>query len=143
MHLRVLAETATAEPPVESLLRAARARLRRVAPREVPGELAAGAVLVDIRPLEQRRRDGAIAGAVVICRNVLEWRCDPVSTWRDERLADPARRLILICDEGYQSSLAAATLLDIGRRDATDVIGGFRGWLAAGLPVSAEEGSER
>ncbi len=143
MRFPALLETATDEPPVELLLRAAQSRLRRVAPREVPGELAAGAVLVDIRPLEQRSRDGTIPGAVVICRNVLEWRCDAASPWRDERLADPGHRLILICDEGCQSSLAAATLLDIGRHDATDVVGGFRGWLAAGLPVSRDEGSER
>lgn len=143
MRVRALAEPATGEPAVERLLRTARGRLRRIAPREVPAELAAGAVLVDIRPLEQRSRDGAIPGAIAICRNVLEWRCDPSSPWREERLADPSRRLILICDEGCQSSLAAATLLDVGCRDATDVIDGFRGWLAAGLPVSREEGSER
>ena len=147
MHLRAVPAPAEApwtdEPLVEQLLHAARRRLTRVAPGDVAAEIAAGAVLVDIRPLEQRRRDGTIPGAIPICRNVLEWRCDPSSPWRDERVADPARRLILICDEGYQSSLAAATLLDVGRPGATDVIDGFRGWLAAGLPVSRDEGSER
>src|SRR5262249_22979683 len=92
-------------------------------------------ILIDIRPEPQRRREGEPAGAVVICRNVLEWRCDPLSRWRDHSLADPGRRPILICAEGCQSSLAAATLQELGRPDATDVIRGFAAWRAAGLPM--------
>jgi len=126
-----------AETPVERLLRRARRRLSRLEPREVEGRLADGAVLVDIRPEPQRVRDGEPRGAVVVCRNVLEWRCDLHSPWREERLCAGAPRLILICDEGCQSSLAAAALHDLGRSDATDVVGGFRAWVAAGLPVRA------
>lgn len=124
-----------AEPAVERLLRRARARLQRVTPAEVPGRVAAGAVLVDIRPEGQRRRDGEVPGAVVVCRNVLEWRCDPTSPWRDERLSG-CSCLILLCNEGFQSSLAAAALHDLGRTGATDVAGGFVRWRAEGLPVT-------
>jgi rhodanese-related sulfurtransferase len=123
------------ERGVEGLLRRARSGLARLAPAEVPAELAAGAILIDIRPEPQRRRDGEPPGAVTICRNVLEWRCDPLSQWRDHRLADPGIRLILICTDGCQSSLAAAVLQELGRPDATDVIGGFVAWRAAALPV--------
>lgn len=130
------------ESPVELLLRRARGRLDRLAPRRVSSELDRGAVLVDIRPQTQRTRDGELPGAVAVCRNVLEWRCDELSPWRDERLC--GRRLILICDQGFQSSLAAAALQGLGRTGATDVIGGFQGWLAAGLPVDRRrrEGAE-
>ena len=128
---------ARGDPPVEALLRRARNGLQRLAPVQVPAALDAGAVLIDIRSDLQRLRDGELPRAVVVARNVLEWRCDPLSEWRDPGLADVRRRLILICDEGYQSSLAAATLQLLGRADATDVIGGFRGWRAAGMPVLA------
>jgi len=80
-----------------------------------------------------------VPGALFIARNVLEWRCDPRSPWRDERLGPPGRRLMLMCDEGYQSSLAAAMLQRLGAEDATDVIGGFQAWRAEGLPVAALE----
>jgi rhodanese-related sulfurtransferase len=95
----------------------------------------ADAVLVDIRPPDQRERDGAIPGAVVIPRNVLEWRCAPDSDWRDPAASDPAQLIVLVCDEGYQSSLAAANLQRLGLPRATDLIGGFQAWRAAGLPV--------
>ena len=124
-----------ARTTIEDLLAAARARLRRVEPPDVAGELAGGAVLVDIRSDAQRERDGGVPDAIVVARNVLEWRCDPECSARDERLADVDRRVILICDEGYQSSLAAATLHDLGLVHATDVVGGFQAWRAAGLPV--------
>jgi rhodanese-related sulfurtransferase len=90
---------------------------------------------VDIREEERRARDGRVAGAVEIARNVLEWRCAPDCEWRDERVADPSRRVILMCNEGYQSSLAAATLQQLGLSLATDMVGGFQAWRAAGLPV--------
>jgi rhodanese-related sulfurtransferase len=121
---------------VEDLLERARARLRRLEPAEAAGALAGGAVLVDIRSDSDRERDGVVPGAVRIPRNVLEWRCDPASQSRDPAVSDPARRVILMCDEGYQSSLAAATLQELGLRHATDLAGGFRAWRAAGLPVS-------
>jgi rhodanese-related sulfurtransferase len=115
---------------------AARSRLRRVEPAEVAAELERGAVLVDIRSDAQRAAGGLLPNAVFIARNVLEWRCDPASEWRDPAVSDPSRRVILICEEGYQSSLAAATLQDLGLPDATDVVGGFLAWRAAGLPVT-------
>jgi rhodanese-related sulfurtransferase len=111
----------------ESLLADARAQLERVTYAEALEEQSAGARLIDIRSSEHRARDGEIPGAIVIERNVLEWRLDPASPHRDEQLARPGARMILVCDEGFQSSLAAATLRLFGL-DATDVIGGFRGW---------------
>jgi rhodanese-related sulfurtransferase len=113
---------------VDDLLARARARLKRVEPSELEAELAAGAVLVDIRSDSQVARDGAVEEAVFIPRNVLEWRCDPASPWRDPRVSDPSRRLILMCDEGYQSSLAAAVLQDLGHPGATDLAGGYQAW---------------
>lgn len=100
--------------------------------------MARGSVLVDIRSELQRERDGVIPDAVFIPRNVLEWRCDPSSPWRDERVSDPARQLILFCDAGYQSSLAAAMLQQLGLRHATDLVGGFQAWRAAGLSLESD-----
>jgi rhodanese-related sulfurtransferase len=124
---------------VEELLARARERLDRVDVHDVADATRRGAVLVDIRSELQRERDGTIPGAVFIARNVLEWRCDPASPWRDERVCDPDKRLILVCDEGCQSSLAAATLQELGLPLATDLIGGFDSWRAAGLPVERSE----
>jgi rhodanese-related sulfurtransferase len=121
--------------PIADLLAAARARLDRLGPERAHEELAGGAILIDIRSDAQRAADGLVPGAILIPRNVLEWRCDPDCDARDERLAQFGARLILMCDEGYQSSLAAATLHDMGLRRATDLEGGFRAWRAAGLPV--------
>jgi rhodanese-related sulfurtransferase len=119
----------------DDLLARARSRLQRVEPADLDDELAGDAVLVDIRSDSQRSADGIVEEAVFIPRNVLEWRCDPVSPWRDPRVSDPSRRVILMCDEGYQSSLAAAVLQDLGMPRATDLVGGFQAWRAAGLPV--------
>jgi rhodanese-related sulfurtransferase len=119
---------------VEDLLARARARLHRVTPLEAYASVAEGAALVDIRSDTQRTSDGVIAEARHIPRNVLEWRLDPASPDRDPELAIAGKPVILICGEGYQSSLAAATLQDFGI-DATDVIGGFAAWRTAGLPV--------
>jgi rhodanese-related sulfurtransferase len=120
---------------VEELLADARDGLERVDAEQAFQAMAAGAVLVDIRAESQRASDGQVPGAVFIPRNVLEWRCDPRSEHRDERVSDPRRRLIVMCNEGYQSSLAAATLLELGLERATDLAGGFQAWRAAGLPV--------
>jgi rhodanese-related sulfurtransferase len=120
---------------IDDLLEQARARLRRVDPPAARAAIDAGAVLVDIRAESQRRRDGVVPGSVFIARNVLEWRCDPDGADRDERVADPGRPLIVMCDAGYQSSLAAATLHELGHDRATDLDGGFQAWRAAGLPV--------
>jgi rhodanese-related sulfurtransferase len=120
---------------IDDLLAAARARLDRVSAVAAHAELDEGAVLVDIRSDAQRARDGVVPGAIVIARNVLEWRCDPDSDGRDPRVAELDRRVILMCDGGYQSSLAAATLQDMGLHRATDLVGGFQAWRAAGLPI--------
>jgi rhodanese-related sulfurtransferase len=121
---------------VEELLEQARARLRRLTPGQAFEAVARGeAVVVDIREEERRAADGRVPGAVEIARNVLEWRCAPESPWRDERVSDPARTLIVMCNEGYQSSLAAAALQELGHERATDMEGGFQGWRAEGLPV--------
>jgi rhodanese-related sulfurtransferase len=124
---------------VDDLLARARTRLERVDPAAARTAIDAGAVLVDIRAESQRERDGVVPGSVFVARNVLEWRCDPDGSHRDERVADPGRPLIVMCNEGYQSSLAAATLQDLGHADATDVDGGFQAWRAAGLPVAPLE----
>lgn len=120
---------------VDELLAEARSRLQRVEVADVQRVCHMGAVLVDIRSDEQRAHDGLVPGAVFIPRNVLEWRCDPTSEWRDPVVSDSHRRLILMCNEGYQSSLAAAALHDLGLPLATDLVGGFQAWREAGLPV--------
>ena len=121
---------------VNDLLAAARKRLDRVDGHAALEAVERGAVLVDIRSEGRRRAEGSIPGAVPCERNVLEWRVDPASGHGDERLGgDLDRQLILVCDEGFQSSLAASTLHDLGFSQATDLIGGFRAWKAAGLPV--------
>jgi rhodanese-related sulfurtransferase len=119
----------------EELLAEARSGLDRLDPAEAATAVSAGAVLVDVRSELQRERDGVVPGSVFFPRNVLEWRCDPASSARDERVCDPSRLLIVMCDEGYQSSLAAANLKRLGLDRATDVVGGFQAWRAAGLPV--------
>ena len=121
----------------DELLGQARCGLDRLSPERAQAALLVGALLIDICSEVQRERDGVIPGSRFIARNVLEWRCDPASPWRDEAVTDAGARIILICNEGYQSSLAAATLQQLGLIDATDVIGGFQGWKAAGLPVRA------
>ena len=123
----------------EQLLGQARCRLERLSPARAQAAVLVGALLIDIRSEIQRERDGVIPGSRFIARNVMEWRCDPASPWRDEAVTDAGARIILICNEGYQSSLAAATLQQLGLIDATDVIGGFQAWKAAGLPVRAAQ----
>jgi len=123
-------------PTVDDLLERARARLRRVTAAEAFEEQRrAGAVLVDTRTYEQRRERGVIPDALVIDRTVFEWRLDPTSPSHVPEVQDHHARIIVVCREGYSSSLAAASLQDMGLRQATDVIGGFDAWEAAGLPV--------
>ena len=121
---------------VQQLLAAARATLRRLTPAEAQAAQRRGAILVDIRSDSQRLRDGVPPRAREVPRNVLEWRCDPASPHRDTALARTDVQLVLICDEGFQSSLAAATLQRFGLTRTTDVIGGFQAWRTAGLPVA-------
>ena len=122
---------------LEVQLAAARGRLQRVGPQEAAMLVEMGALLIDTRPLEQRRRDGEVPGAMAIDRNVLEWRLDPHGTHRIPEAGDPNQVVILMCDEGNASTLAAVSLQSIGVRRATDVVGGFQAWRAAGLPVVA------
>jgi rhodanese-related sulfurtransferase len=120
---------------IHELLAAARARLERLEPAQALEAVRAGAVLLDIRSEVSRERDGVIPGAAFHRRSVLEWRLDPESGYSDPALDDPGRQVILVCDEGYSSSLAAVTLQDLGFTRATDLIGGFEAWRDAGLPV--------
>jgi len=131
--------TASARVTVDALLAAARARLDRVHPRQAAEEQKAGALLIDIRPSEQRRREGTIPGARVVERNVLEWRLDPTSAWRIPEARDHEVRVIVVCSEGYTSSLAAAALQDLGLTNATDLEGGFWAWHGDGLPTTSDQ----
>jgi rhodanese-related sulfurtransferase len=115
--------------PIDEVLALARARLDRVEPVALASEFAVGALVVDIRPLEQRQRDGELPGAIVIDRNVLEWRLDPTSDHHIEPVTDHDTRIVIVCNEGYSSSLAAAMLHDLGLHRATDLVGGFQAWL--------------
>jgi rhodanese-related sulfurtransferase len=121
---------------IDEILAAARERLSRVTPAQAFTELRAGAVLIDIRPAAQRAAAGEVPGSVVIERNHLEWRLDPESPARLPWAIGYDLRPIVICAEGYTSSLAAASLHDLGFARATDVIGGYAAWQAAGLPTA-------
>lgn len=121
---------------VDEMLANARARLDRVDPHRAAELVADGALLIDIRPDWQRRAEGAIPGAVLIERNHLEWRLDPTSDARIPEAVDHDVAVVIFCSEGYTSSLAAASLQDLGLHRATDLIGGFHAWRAARLPTS-------
>jgi rhodanese-related sulfurtransferase len=129
---------AASAPPgsrtIDQLLAEARTRLDRLGPLQASRAAREGAVLVDIRPAAQRAAEGEIPGTLIVERNVLEWRFDPAS---DASLPQASYDLqvIVVCSEGYTSSLAAAALQDLGIRGATDLDGGFQAWQAAGLPV--------
>ena len=125
-----------AEPlaAIDRLLDQARRGLARVEAAELAAAMADGALVVDIRPVEQRSRDGELPGALLVDRNVLEWRLDPSSPHRLPE-ADAERRVILVCNEGYASSLAAATLQDLGVRRATDLAGGFQALIELRSPA--------
>jgi rhodanese-related sulfurtransferase len=118
---------------IDRVLDAARGRLRRLAAEEVPAALHRGALLVDIRPQAQRAREGEVPGALVIERNVLEWRCDPTSDARLPQAVSDDVEWVILCSEGYTSSLAAAALQDLGLHRSTDVVGGYHALAAAGL----------
>ena len=122
---------------IQDLLAVSRSTLDRLEPADADAEVRAGALLVDTRCQEQLDTDGAIPGAIHVPLSVLYWRADPASGHDDPRLsaAFPDQRVILVCAHGYSSSIAAATLRQLGFRRATDVIGGFEGWKADGLPV--------
>ncbi|WUH99859.1 rhodanese-like domain-containing protein [Spirillospora sp. NBC_00431] len=121
---------------IDDVLADARVRLRRLSPEAAHARWREGALLVDIRPAAQRADEGEVPGALVIERNVLEWRLDPTSDARVPQATGHDVRVIVLCSEGYTSSLAAAALHDLGLEHATDVAGGFRAWRAAGLPAT-------
>ena len=125
---------------IDQLLSAARSGLCRLTPDQARQAMGSGAALIDIRGDSQIARDGTVPGALVIARNVLEWRLDPDSQHRHPQAPGLADHVILLCDEGYQSSLAAATLQQMGFTRATDVDGGFQAWRQAGLPVRPPDG---
>jgi rhodanese-related sulfurtransferase len=114
----------------------ARENIDRFTPSEAKAAAAQGAVIVDTRCAEDRRREGLIRDAVEVPLSVLEWRCDPESGYADDRLADLHLQIIVMCNDGFSSSLAAASLRDLGFGRAGDMIGGFRAWMDAGLPVT-------
>lgn len=124
---------------IDQLLRESRIGLERVHASDLAREMAAGALVVDTRPIDQRDRDGDLPGAVVIDRNVLEWRLDPSSSHRLPIADDFGRRIVIVCNEGYSSSLAARTLQRLGLTQATDLIGGFQAWAALGKNCSKLE----
>jgi rhodanese-related sulfurtransferase len=121
---------------IDEVLADARARLELVTPVEAAARMARGAVLVDIRPAAQRAGEGEVPGSLVVERNVLEWRFDPLSDARLPEATGYDVDVIVLCSEGYTSSLAADALRSLGLHRATDVIGGFHAWLAAGLPAT-------
>ncbi len=121
--------------PLAQLLARSRSRIDRVEPTDVPAALAAGAVLIDIRTDRQRRADGVVPGSIWYPRNCLEWRCAPGTEHLDPAVAEADGVVLLMCRHGYQTSLAAALLRDLGVFRAGDVVGGFEGWAAAGMPI--------
>jgi rhodanese-related sulfurtransferase len=145
MHRSSMPEVAApaghAESQIARVLEESRRNLDRVEPADLAREMAAGALVVDMRPAQNRETEGALPGAVVVERTVLEWRLDPTSPDRIPESDDPDRRIILVCNEGYSSSLAAETLQRLGMRRATDLVGGYRKWRevspSAGAPPAA------
>jgi rhodanese-related sulfurtransferase len=122
---------------LESLLHAAEARIERLTPAEAATAMERGAILIDIRSDDARLRDGVVPGSLHIPRTVLEWRLDPGSAWRSPHVGGLDGRVVLLCDHGCSSVLAAATLVDLGFTRAGDVVGGFAAWCNAGLATAA------
>jgi rhodanese-related sulfurtransferase len=123
---------------IDELLAQVRSGLRRVDLAQMAEIMANGGLVVDTRPVAQRLADGHIPGALIIDRNVLEWRLDPASVYRHPAVGDDYDRpVVVVCNEGYSSSLAAATLQLLGLRNATDLIGGFKAWAADGRPIES------
>ena len=121
---------------LDEILEAAQARINRLEPTEALAALEQGAQLIDIRSDVDRNRDGIVPGSFHIPRTVLEWRLAPDSAWRNPHVGGTDQQVVLICDHGCSSALAAATLVELGFAKAGDVIGGFAAWRDAGLPVA-------
>lgn len=118
---------------IDVVLESAREKLTRIEAADVPAALERGALLVDIRPAAQRAAEGDVPAARLIERNVLEWRCDPTSDARLPEAVGDDVEWIVLCSEGYTSSLAAAALVDLGLHRSTDVVGGYHALKAAGV----------
>ena len=125
-----------ARTTIDDLLRRAREGLTRLEPDRALAAQKAGALIVDVRSHDERVRDGIVPGSLHIPRTVLEWRLDPDSRYRNPHACDLERHIVLVCNDGYSSSLAAATLQELGFRRATDLAGGFLAWKERGLPVA-------
>jgi rhodanese-related sulfurtransferase len=125
---------------IDDILEAARGRIERATVEATRQALSDGAVVIDVRDSADLRRTGVIPGSIPIARSVLEWRCDTESEWRDDRVARPDARVIVVCKEGYSSSLAADSLRTLGFTRVGDLVGGMDAWLAAGLPTEPYEG---
>jgi rhodanese-related sulfurtransferase len=128
---------------LDQLLEAAYARIERLTPAEALAATERGALLIDIRTDADRERDGIVPGSLHIPRTVLEWRLDPDSSWRNPHVGGLDRQILLLCDHGCSSSLAAGTLVDLGFERAGDVIGGFAAWREALLQTAAAPPSQR
>jgi rhodanese-related sulfurtransferase len=124
-----------ARTTIDELLTEARGRIRRLTPDQAHQAQTGGAIIVDTRDSTDRLAEGSIPGAIVVTRNTLEWRVDPTAELPDPVLSDYERELIIVCNDGYASSLAADSLRRIGHPAVADVIGGFRAWRASGLPI--------
>lgn len=123
---------------IDEMLAEAREEITRSTPEETEAALATGAIVIDLR-CDSERAAGVIAGSIAIARSVLEWRCDPSSQWSDARVARPEARVVLVCQDGFSSSLAAQSLRRLGFERAGDLIGGMSAWEAAGLPVAGPD----
>jgi len=130
-----MSDEETTPSPIDRLVDQERRLLRRLDPHQAEDAVRAGGVIVDTRSHEQRAAGGIVPGSIRVHRNVLEWRVDPRSGWYDKRFAVYSGPVIVMCQQGYSSSLAAATLQRLGFDRATDMVGGFEAWVAAGLPV--------
>jgi len=128
---------------LERLIAAAAQRIERRSPKDAYDAIQAGALLIDTRSSEDRERDGIVPGSLHIPRTVLEWRVAPDSAWRNPHIGNGASELIVLCNHGYSSIFSAATLVDLGFTRAGDVVGGFRAWRAAGLPVTTAPSERR
>lgn len=128
---------------IDAVLARARAGMRRLTPVQTHDALLRGALVIDTRTGEQRRRQGELPGVLVIDRTVLEWRLDPASAARIPEATGYDREIVVVCRQGYSSSLAAASLRAVGLWRATDMIGGVEAWLAAGLPLTTEPADQR
>ncbi|WP_245177102.1 rhodanese-like domain-containing protein [Geodermatophilus sp. DF01-2] len=130
--------TSPATRSIDEVLEETRGRIDRLEPAEAAARMAAGALLVDTRPVAQREADGEVPGALVVERNVLEWRLDPASDARLPAATGHDVEVIVLCNEGYASSLAADSLRALGLHRASDVVGGYQAWAAAGLPTTRD-----